>query len=68
MLFDQNPASLYHVLRLGLVQADALDIFSQFFFAQVQYRFRRVRDRIQMSCGSIDANIGRLCREHHGYQ
>jgi len=42
VLFHQLAAGLHQVFALGLVKADALDVFAQFFFAEFEHRLRCV--------------------------
>ncbi|MCY1294272.1 hypothetical protein D9M70_435630 [compost metagenome] len=65
---DQHAAGLDHMLGLGLVQADGLDVFAQPGLAEVQHLLRRVRDREQPARGLVDADVGGLRRQQHGDQ
>src|SRR3546814_10775018 len=56
------------VLRLGLIQADGLDVFAQPRFAERKDRLRRVGDREQFRGRLVDADVGRLRRQHDGDQ
>mgnify|MGYP001191847696 CR=1 FL=1 len=68
MLLQQDAASLYHVLGFGFVQADALNIYTQLFFAKFEYRLRCIGKRIKLPSGGIYADVGGLRREHHRHQ
>src|SRR3546814_5477540 len=46
------------VLRLGLIQADGLDVFAQPRFAERKDRLRRVGDREQFRGRLVDADVG----------
>ena len=65
---DQEAGELDDVLRLGLVQADGLDVIAQTRFAECEDRGRRVGDRPQLRGRLVDADVGGLRRQHHGDQ
>src|SRR3546814_13042678 len=50
------------VLRLGLIQADGLDVLAQPRFAERKARLRRVGDREQFRGRLVDAYLGSLRR------
>src|SRR5512132_1853324 len=64
--FDQRPAQRDHVLRLGVEQADGLDTLAQALFAERQHLRRRVHLTEQRLRRLVDADVGRLRRQHDG--
>ena len=62
---DQCPAQRDDVLRLGVEQADRLDALAQALFAQRQHLRRRVGLGEQRLGRLVDADVGRLRRQHH---
>ncbi len=58
---DEQLAQRDHVLRLGIEQADGLDMLLQAIFAQGQHLFRRFHLAKQSAGGLVDPHIRRLC-------
>ena len=56
------------VLRLVAPQADGADIVADLLLAERQHLLRRVGDREQRPRRLVDADVGRLRRQHHGDQ
>jgi hypothetical protein len=65
---DQDLAGGDDVPGLGVVQADGLDIAHQLVQAEVEDLLRRIRDRVQLARGLVDADVGGLRRQQHGDQ
>ncbi len=68
MALQQLPAQADDVLRLGLVQADGLDIAAQLVLAQGEQLLRGVRHRVEQGGGLVDADVGGLGGQHHRHQ
>ena len=56
--------SLMMLTRLGAIQADRADEFLQPLLAEIEHLLRRIGDREQGRCRAVDADIGRLRRQH----
>ena len=68
MVADQRLRQRDDVLRLVAPQADGADVFAELLLAQRQHLLRRVGDLEQRARRLVDADVGRLRRQHHGDQ
>jgi hypothetical protein len=68
MPLQQQFAGGEYVLRLGAIQAYALDMCDQAVHAEGEHLLRRARHPVQAARGQIYALVGRLGRQDHGDQ
>jgi hypothetical protein len=65
---DQRLAERDHILRLGVEQADRLDLIAKRILADREHLPGCFHALEQVAGGEIDADVGRLGRQHHGNQ
>ena len=68
MLSDENLREPDDIARLGVEQPDSADVVAHTVHAEREHGFRRVGGREEAACRLVDARIGRLGRQHDGYQ
>jgi len=68
MLFQQQPRQRDHVFGLGAVKPDGLDEVADPCLAQGEHLFRAIGELEQRFGRLVDADIGRLGRQHHRHQ
>ena len=66
VLGDQFLGQGNHVLGLGVEQPDRLDVLLEAFFAQRDHLLRGLHLGEQLAGRLVDADVRRLCAEHHG--
>ena len=65
-LLDEDPRQPDDVLRLGIEQADALDVLLERVLAERDHLRGRLDLLEQRARRLVDAGVGRLRRQHHG--